>query len=99
MFHIGQHVVCVDDKPCGGKVYDLAGIRRGSVYTVRAVATDYEFSQGVESAVWLVEVERFQYFADPPFAAARFRPVVESKIDIFRALLVTPPVDTPEHVS
>lgn len=89
MFHVGQLVVCVDERQ--GVIPEptpLAGLRKRAVYTVRTFTQGHVFREGVADAVWLEEVSRPR---DRPFAAWRFRPVDETKLSIFREMLVTPP--------
>jgi hypothetical protein len=99
VFHVGQKVVCVDDR-CHGRylppgfssVPNLHGLTAGRVYTVRRVG--YIAGSDVFS-IWLQEIIRptkliFGITHDElPFAAARFRPLVERKTDIsiFTAML------------
>jgi hypothetical protein len=72
---------------------DMDGLERGVIYTVRAVGS-YPTAPGMLS-LWLVEIVRPVIsldeapYGEPPFAAARFRPVVERKTDIsiFTAML------------
>ena len=102
-FYVGQKVVCIDDGsdekyniPREDMEYwgDLDGLTRGHVYTVRALGAWGEYATG---NVWLVEIVRpldcdySLQFGEAPFAAARFRPVVERKTDIsiFTAMLNT----------
>lgn len=100
-FSIGQWVVCVDDRldtewhdPMRFfYVGDLDGLRRGYVYTVRAAGRDeWDGAPGL----WLVEIVRSicgDLTEEPGFAAARFRPLDEARLTIFRAMLNP----TPEH--
>jgi hypothetical protein len=102
MFHVGQKVVCVDDRLvkdyARSAVYKefaggLDGLKSGLVYTVRASGF-YTPVPGVP-VVWLSEIVRpirsqaDEIYGEAPFAAARFRPVVERKTDIsiFTAML------------
>lgn len=91
-FHVGQEVVCVDDKvPLeGGAAVKDAAITEGQVYTLRWVgmASHYVFGdyfgvklEGVDSKfgeAWGVK--------DAPFAARRFRPLVNDRLASLRAL-------------
>lgn len=94
-FHVGQKVVCVDAAlaprgpiKCGVDELhlDLSGLKEGETYTI-SWAGDYE------DAVWhlqpSVRVYEIRRVADMPFAAARFRPLVERKtsIEIFQRML------------
>ena len=106
-FHVGQQVVCIDDKvPLeGGSTVKDAAITEGQIYTVRwvGVASHYVFGdylgvklEGVDSKfgeAWGVK--------DAPFAARRFRPLVEDKLASFRGLLaggpLTPSIEEPRR--
>ncbi|MEY9198644.1 hypothetical protein ABIA16_003760 [Sinorhizobium fredii] len=91
-FHVGQEVVCIDDKvPLeGGAVVKDAAITEGQVYRIRWVgmASHYVFGdyfgvklEGVDSKfgeAWGVK--------DAPFAARRFRPLVKDRLGSLRAL-------------
>lgn len=82
MFHIGQRVVCVDDK----------GLTAGRVYTVREVTVSPIDNS---EAIRLIEIIRPIGPGDggnePPYRFFRFRPVDETRLEVFRAMLVTPP--------
>lgn len=113
-FHVGQKVVCVDDDETRYRVFaaaglhfdgNLNGLKKGAVYTVRAVG-HYAPYPGL-LCLWLVEIERpiihlIQIVhGEAPYVAARFRPVVERKTDIsiFVAMLdraPSAPVVTPQ---
>lgn len=94
MFHIGQMVVCVDGQPtwCDGPkgfvVQDL--LTTGRIYTVRGVG-DFDFgpTTGTIPVLWLEEVLRSydEKRADVPFGACRFRPVKQTSIETFTAIL------------
>lgn len=99
-FHVGQRVVCV-------VVCDhWGGLRRsfpevslpvvGTVYTLRDVFAEPRCSQSGEVLVRLAEL------VNPPsktnigpyeaaFSSECFRPLDERRLDIFRAMLVSPP--------
>ncbi|RVO55120.1 hypothetical protein CN090_04155 [Sinorhizobium meliloti] len=91
-FHVGMMVQCIDDKvPLeGGIVVKDAAITEGTVYKIRWVgmATHYVFGsylgvklEGVDSKfgeAWGVK--------DAPFAARRFRPLVNDRLASLRAL-------------
>ena len=98
MFHVGQLVVCVDEdpashaKPGWSYVGDLDGLTRGSVYTIRDVLVD-PVQRG--NSVRLVEIVRSVYRGrEVPYAVERFRPVDETKLSVFKAMLVSPPKET-----
>lgn len=88
-FHPGQRVVCVDD--IGQK--PICTVVKGRVYTVAEYfVTDWRFDRPDMPAIRL---EEFVYPVSPLGSAAhsatRFRPLDESRLDVFRAHLVTPP--------
>lgn len=100
MFYVGQKVVCVEDRPHmfykrGSPAMD--GLRKDTVYTVRAVGIDPHWKT---PALWLVEIVRpirgskTEIGYDP----RRFRPVVERKTDIsiFKEILNNPRIRIPE---
>lgn len=87
-FHVGQRVVCVDDR------YTTHSNRRelysGNVYTIRRLDT----VDGMP-CVCLHEIP-LRYspsrgWIDYPFRATRFRPVKETDISIFTAMLAPTP--------
>ena len=95
MFYVGQHVVCVDDQWRGthhGRWYLPCPLKVGDVYEVRGISrsrgTYYE-STGHE--VLLLDGVINPYGDETGFAVFRFRPLQDSRLDIFRQLLVTPP--------
>ena len=88
MFYVGQKVVCVNDAPdimsvlCGDTP-NLAGLKSGAIYTVRAVRRhDHTGNFGL----LLFEINRPILGGDDgreqPFYVGRFRPAVERKTDI-----------------
>lgn len=102
MFHIGQHVVCVNDEerafviPGHSYIGDLNGLKRGNVYTIRGIAPAPRHYAGCVLMVSLEEIHRGSMAGggEAGFALERFRPLDEAKLAIFRALLVTPPRET-----
>ena len=89
-FHVGQHVVCVDDRRSHFTGKPLALVR-GTVYTIRRY-----YSKPVND--WGVLLHEIVSTADPfpdgterGFRADRFRPLDESRLTVFRQMLVTPP--------
>ena len=92
-FHVGQKVVCVDDKrqhvPWADPA-EVAGktIIQGRIYVVR--------SHGIFDGDYCITVEGIirssPFEDDAPFRASRFRPVAEkpSSIEIFRSLALDP---------
>lgn len=88
-FHPGQFVECVDDALSANlnletTAPELDGLTRGRIYTVgwagRFTRNDGDTIYGVR----LVEITRGQ---DVPYFASRFRPVDESRLDVFRSML------------
>lgn len=79
MFHVGQHVVCVNTCSSGA-------LTKGAVYTVAEVGEVPEgFLDSGDTYLMLVEV------APPPpyrsFPPKAFRPLSEDRLSIFRSLL------------
>jgi len=96
MFHVGQLVVCVDDgKNRMGpqnRRHVLHGLKKGIVYTIRWVGMSPD--HGLYLCVRVVEITRPIYLhlnEEIPFCAARFRPVVETRLDVFREMLAPVP--------
>ncbi len=99
MFHVGQLVVCVDDTSSHLVFFDADApsgklLEKGRIYTVRKVDSLKKFRHHTtckfvsDTPVWLEEVVRTQgEWHDEPFGARRFRPVDESKIEIFTKTL------------
>jgi hypothetical protein len=102
-FHVGQRVVCVDasasamlgghpiSELCVGAIYEVRWVGRG---IFRCVSYD-----GIR-VVGLVRPRRSRDLMDDvPFAASRFRLVVERKTDIsiFTAMLDGAPAREPEN--
>ena len=98
-FHVGQHVVCIWDA-WGRSHPKLAGVVwpvKGQVYTVREIRL-IESREVTGLALWFMEISnpvvKFKNVAEPMevgFAARRFRPLNESRLDIFRAHLAPSP--------
>lgn len=94
-FHVGQKVVCVDDKFKNVSIDQ--GIREGQIYTLKWVGMYQHYVDGEFSGVKLAEVDRGNDdgpegygAADMPFAARRFRPLVSDPLSIFRAIAADP---------
>lgn len=90
-FHVGQKVVCIDDKFTNVSIDQ--GIRKGEVYTLSWVGEYTHYIDGAFIGVRLAEVTRGDdpggYGADEmPFRATRFRPLVADRLGSLRALLV-----------
>ena len=92
MFHVGQLVVCVDDSP--GWTCHTRRVARGTIYTIGDIhAPTRRYPAGVQ----LVEVP-------PPhpgawLSAARFSPVDDARLAIFRKALVSAGKPEPIFVS
>jgi len=90
-FHVGQRVVCIDDRFQGG--YGIEALpRKSHTYTIRGVRISGW--EGCPTCVVLEEIlnQPRQYrngFHEAHFDARGFRPVIERKTDIsvFTALL------------
>lgn len=93
MFHVGQLVICVDARPAPDG--EPMPIRLGTIYTVARWAVFPEVING--PGVVLAEPAaqpraRFGYWA-PAYDPARFRPIDDSKIEVFRKALKDVPAD------
>jgi hypothetical protein len=80
-FRPGQQVICVDDTT---PPEQYLGIRAGETYTLRWVGEHMNYIGGSYIGVRLEGVDRgvCPQFGeeDPPFRAARFRPVVGPRV-------------------
>lgn len=83
-FRIGQRVVCIDDTFKNVSIDQ--GIRKDEIYTVRWAGNFTHYIDGSFYGVKLAEVERGNDdgpegygYADMPFRASRFRPLVSGK--------------------
>jgi len=98
-FHVGQQVVCIDDKvPLeNGSVVKDANITEGQIYTVRWVgmASHYVFGDYLGVKLEGVDSKFGEAWGlpDAPYAARRFRPLVKDPIAMFRKMLVDPDND------
>lgn len=104
-FHVGQEVVCIDDKvPLeGGAVVKDANITEGQVYRLRWVGMTTHYVFGDYLGVRLEGVQMHAgdtSYGDPdtPYAARRFRPLVKDPIAVFRRIAADPnfKIDAPE---
>lgn len=102
-FHVGQQVVCIDDKFKNVSIDQ--GIRKGLIYTLTWVGMYQHYVDGEFLGVKLAEVDRGNDdgpggygAADMPFRATRFRPLVSDPLSIFKAIATDPnfKVDGPE---
>lgn len=95
MFHIGQKVVCVNDRNSKFRNGFWDGLlKKGNIYTIRWTGEfPWEPDRKCGLGVRLIEIHRGLEFInawdDYPFGAYRFRPIQERKTDIsiFTALL------------
>lgn len=101
MFRVGQLVVCVRDDGFPNKeTMRQRGAEfpvRGRIYTMRDL---YASDRGGLLCCRLVEITNPTlsvlcgcYGAEPGFSVSRFRPVVDSRLDVFREMLVRPPTE------
>lgn len=92
-FEVGQRVVCIADRPTNDDGLPNFVVK-GHIYTIRGVGT-FKGNHGV----WLEELANPKTKGswgcrERGFGVGRFRPVNESRLDIFRKLLVEPPKET-----
>ncbi|SKA30877.1 CAP-Gly domain protein [Consotaella salsifontis] len=92
-FHVGQEVVCIDDK--FNHVSIDQGIRKGAVYTIRWLGMYRHYIDGEFLGVKLAGIDRGVdpggYGADDmPFAARRFRPLVRDPLASLRNIAADP---------
>lgn len=91
-FHVGQDVVCVDDK--FERVTIPQGITEGQTYRLRWVGMFNSYVDGDYLGVRLEGVDRgidpTYGYDDPPFAARRFRPLVSNPLEFLRQLAKDP---------
>ena len=97
MFHVGQLVVCVDDDEDAyvnptHRYYDgLSGLKKGVVYTIRWVGMPRHTRYLCVRIEEIIRPVDFEDGEETPYAAARFRPVVETSLDVFREMLAPVP--------
>lgn len=89
--YVGQRVVCIDASPSDPTytIDDLDGLTVGIVYTVRRIGIDEYWGS---LCFWLNEIDRgvepeFERFGETGYSVRRFKPVDESRLDIFREML------------
>lgn len=89
-FHVGQRVCCVNDKEGAfnipGVVYERGDpllVEVGEIYTIRELGTN-DLGQPELRLVGIVR------FGDAWLHQARFRPLIETDISIFQAILANP---------
>lgn len=93
MFHVGQKVVCVDDRP---SFYgDSVSLQKNTIYTIAAVFTklDADGDYGVEVVETRDCFDGLRYMGGSAYRASRFRPVHTTSIEIFEAMLVPTPTE------
>ncbi len=95
MFHIGQKMVCINDKPMLFTRSDVISIVNGRIYTIRGIDLDGCAVDGIPG-LWLEEVvdqpERTCLgVRERSYCASRFRPVRTTDISIFTAMLAPTP--------
>jgi len=100
MFHVGQLVICVGYSADDGRKYvppeDCARgniPKRGYVYTI---ATVNDWPRQGYTLVTLVECDNKHLTRngwEPGFDARGFRPIDDSRLEIFRSILRDAPVD------
>ncbi|MFT4183630.1 MAG: CAP-Gly domain protein [Rhizobium sp.] len=95
-FHVGQKVVCIDDRFKHVSIDQL--IRKGTIYTIRWVGEYTHYVDGTFIGVKLEEIHRGNDdgpegygAADMPYRASRFRPLVKDRIASLRKLLAPGP--------
>ena len=86
MFHIGQRVICVDAK--GTHVLEIAELQERAIYVVRWTGSMADFKYYCDSEKYAPNEAGVRITGivrgteDFPFAAWRFRPLIERKTDI-----------------
>jgi len=97
MFSVGQLVVCVDDsignwRIRGQKyVFDLGGLQKGKIYTIRETLICPLHNHPAVRLVEIIRPSHIVYRGEAPFSMRRFRPVVETRLDVFREMLAPVP--------
>lgn len=86
MFHVGQHVVCVDAEGASelsvGIVYTITGCGQALPNAIDAC--------GRRAYWWVVLAEVLATGGYTSFSGSRFRPLSSTRLDAFRQLLVSP---------
>lgn len=86
-FHVGQRVACINAKRCK----DADGrtqISEGCVYTIDWCGVDEDGNY----ILILVGIKRLWFGRNFGYFATRFRPLIETDISIFQAMLSPTPV-------
>ncbi len=93
--HVGQKVVCVNDRQTSGYSHMPYLPKLGSVYTIRAIVPCKVYGYD-EDGVWLVELVNTPRQYESPtgpvvhelaFRISRFRPLRTTNIDTFLKML------------
>ncbi|TDH35742.1 hypothetical protein E2A64_10430 [Pseudohoeflea suaedae] len=103
-FQVNQEVVCIDDSQ--PPLSQPLRVKKGEIYVVRWIGPFYHYMLGEYIGVRLKGIDQGICpdwgYEDVPFQAKRFRPLVEDRIGMLRALLVpnqpvTPTIDEPRR--
>lgn len=100
-WYVGMEVVCVNAQT-PPRVTIPIGLTEGAVYKLRWIGRHKSYVDGEFIGVKLEGVERGEDPTygdkDPPFAAARFRPLVKDPLAIFKRIATDPDfkIDAPE---
>lgn len=90
MFHVGQHVVCVDDVGWVSSEYHPVLPKKGFVYVVsETIISPFNGALGL-CFVGIPTGIHPTCGLPCAFRSERFRPLSESRLDVFRQLLVSP---------
>ena len=87
MFHVGQQVVCIEDRYWNPWVGDMSPVK-GRVYTIREILIDaicrvgLRFEEIINAPHIYIDGQ-----AERAFLGDRFRPVRKTNIDVFTAML------------
>lgn len=92
-FRPGQLVECIDDAlpssiDLESTIPDLDGLTRGRIYTVSWAG---RFTRNTGDTIYGVRIAEIVRGQDVPYFASRFRPVDDSRLDVFRKALVCKP--------
>ena len=83
-FHIGQEVVCVDDRGVFNDDYFIA-VKRGQIYIVAGFSPDGDGNLIIKGHPYMT------WGYDGGWKRGRFRPIVKTDISIFQAMLAPSP--------
>jgi hypothetical protein len=91
-FHVGQKIVCINTKRLSDRETIARFLSEGAIYTIRKVGEcPYAPYRKWGPVVWLEEIivngGNSERWPDFPFAALRFRPLVEKSTDAGMAIL------------